>query len=249
MGEKHTKVLMSSIGVWVGKIQHYPGWREWNRNKMSFTLYDAADEENREAENEFKFSEQIEIEHAVVMSFLSLSASAQALADTEYYFRRYPFQNLPISKDTHIRYICEMYFSRFYELKERFKRCLNAVKSAMPNSDIQIGLFLKQFNKEFDRELKQRNEIHHKDRFEDRIIDRLSMTNLMGEHPKLGRGWKSEHDATYRKASNEWANRVKRRSIDANQFVETVAEFIVTNCRFLSDVDPVLKNPASISGS
>ena len=103
------------------------------------------------------------------MSYFALMKSHEAMTDTQYYFRRFPFKGLPVSHEQHLRYICEMFFSRIYEFRERLKRSLNAINIVI-ETDLAIKQVLKSFSKEFDQDLRERNSIHHFSHFEDAII-------------------------------------------------------------------------------
>lgn len=76
------------------------------------------------------------------------------MADCEYYYRRFPFYNLPVSKDAHIRYMCEMFFNRIYEFSERMKRCLNAANVVIAPKKLNVGSVVKSFARDFKTELK-----------------------------------------------------------------------------------------------
>ena len=68
---------------------------------------------------------------------LSLQASStymmlsKNLRQCEFYFRRYPFRGMPVSKADHIRNICEMYFAQFYVMRSRIKTCLNLMSDLL----------------------------------------------------------------------------------------------------------------------
>jgi hypothetical protein len=76
----------------------------------------------------------------------------------------------------HLSNVCELYFSRIYQFKERLKHLVDAVDVLVPKHGIQFGPFIKQFAKEFDREIRERNQIHHFQRFADLDIERVYLT-------------------------------------------------------------------------
>jgi len=214
------------------ELDDYPGWKAWRKGKLAITLFDddvtALIDNSRPSE--FVFSAEIEQQHDVVTQYLGIEQAVFALRDCEYYFRRFPFRGMPVTKSTHLTYMCEMFFNRFYELKERIKRYLNTLAKLAPRHRIEIGPFPKTFEKEFDQELRERNRVHHHGRFDDLAIDRIFVAHAVSEHRD---GWALESERFYREATREWAERVRRRSAKAAQFVDAVAQATLDVCDFL----------------
>ena len=182
---------------------------------------------------DFVFSDLVGKQHAVVFQYLGLDQTVRTLKETEFYFRRYPFRGLPVSRSDHITNICEMYFSCFYELKERLKNYFDALRAATPGRRITIGPFIKQFANEFEAELRARNDIHHHGRFEDIAIDHIFITGSLSTVP--GReNLKRTHLAAYRKVVNEWARRARTRGARVDEFLDAVADVTLRTCDFLS---------------
>lgn len=221
-----------AIGAWMRELDAYPGWREWRKGKFADTLHDELIPRTREETrpHEFIFSPEIEQQHALIMQYLGIEQTVSALKACEYYFRRYPFRSLPIGKHEHLTYMCEMFFSRFYELKERIKRYLNTLVKIEPGHRIDIGAFLKRFEKEFDQELRERNRVHHHGRFENLAIGRIFLTRAVAQQHD---GWAVESDRIYREATREWAERVRQRSARVDRYVDAVAQTTLEGCRFL----------------
>jgi hypothetical protein len=205
--------LLDAISVWIKSLDDYPGFREWQRKKMGamLSLVEGFPIRDDAFPEEFKFTAEIDRQHEAIMAYLSLAQSFYTLQQCEFYFRRYPFADLPVSKEDHIRNMCEMYFNRFYEFKERLKRCLNAVDATIEGT-INTGPVLKSFAKDFDQELRARNSIHHHERFDDGAIHGIGLALLMGYSDKVGPEWRDVANRGYRRSSAEWAARVKRRS-------------------------------------
>jgi len=225
-------LIQQAIRVWSRKLDTYPGWREWRKGKFADTLHDDDFPRVRDEvrPREFVFSPEIERQHDLVLQYLGIEQAVSALKASEYYFRRYPFRGLPIGKHEHLTYMCEMFFSRFYELKERIKRYLNTLVKLEPGHRIDIGGFLKRFEKEFDQELRERNRVHHHGRFEDLAIDRIFLTRAIAERHD---GWAMESDRIYRESTREWAERVRRRSARVDRYVDAIAQTTLDGCRFL----------------
>lgn len=125
-----------------------------------------------------------------------------------------------------------MYFSRFYEMKERLKKHFNALKVAAPQYKIEPGPFIKQFERAFDSEIRARNGIHHHGRFEDLTLDRIFLTESIATS-REDAGWRREHNADYRRLSKEWAERVRQSGIRLDKFMEEVARATLATCDFL----------------
>lgn len=246
MSKTNTARLVDAIGAWIKKIDSYPGWKEWQRKKIAavMSLAEGLPIQADDLPTQFEFNEDIEHEHEAIMAYLSLNVCLHSLQQCEFYFRRYPFNGLPVSRDDHIRNICEMYFNRFYEFKSRLKRCLNAINSTLKET-LNVGAVLKQFAKEFDQELRARNSIHHFDRFDDLAIQGIGMASLMGRDEKVGAGWQIVAQEHYRRSSREWAERVKRRSKHVEAYLEAVAGIMLQSCSYLrpaeSEVGPLDK--------
>lgn len=231
----HIEQMLSAAGRWLERLEDYPGWKEWNRRKVSLTLHqDVWDERTKGTPEEFVFSVEVARQHEVVFQFLGLHQTLEALKDCEYYFRRYPFHGLPVSHHDHLTNICEMYFGRFYEFRERLKKYLNAVNATLKDKKLDVGGLIKQFDKIFDDELRARNSVHHHQRFADAAIDRVYLTSVLSKQ-SLNDGWISERKARYRAVTREWAERVQRRADAVADFLEAAAQATLTLCDFFPE--------------
>lgn len=228
--------MSRAIRNWMISLDSYPGWREWQRGRIGYTLlFDDDFLPSSVHASEFHFNPQIESQHEVVVNYLTLLDAVFSLRDVEWYFRRYPFSGTPVTRHNHLSYCCELYFSKFYQFRERLKNLLNAVKKASPKYNLDIGGLLKQFDRTFDAELRERNSVHHRERFEDATISRIFLTETA--FTKAG-SLRKNHLSHYRKAANEWAARVRRRANELDAFVEAASEAILKTCSFLDEVGP-----------
>jgi len=236
MKETEVNRLWKAITAWTNRLQEYPGFREWNRKKLAAAIWfdDPFAKFEEDTYGEFKFSDDVENQHTLIMRYLHLLQVYHDLKDCEYYFRRYPFRGLPLSRYQHLANVCEMYFSKFYEFKSRLKNYFEALKKVNPGHGLDIGKFIKDYEKVFYRELKERNGVHHHERFSDIVIDRLFITGALSTAPP-DRGWKEEHLRAYRKATREWVVRVRRRAAVLDQFLEAVAQATLSTCPFLAE--------------
>jgi len=225
--------ISNAIRDWMHTLQEYPGWREWKRSQIGYTLnFDDDFMPPKEAIEEFKFSPKLELEHAVVTSYMELVSTANALRDVEWYFRRYPFSHAPVSRESHLRYCCEMYFGRFYQFRERLKKLSKAVKNAVSDHGLDFGKLIKRFDKEFDQEIRARHGIHHHEAFDEVAISRIALLELTDTSSGPQRGRKA-YQTHYRKTANHWASRTRHNSKTLDQFVEAVADALLKVCPFL----------------
>lgn len=217
----------------MSNLENEPGWKEWRRKRIARTLYfDDPFQLEDQLTGDFFFSDAIEKQHAVVIQYLGLAQKIHSLKECEYYFRRYPFRGLPVSRQGHITNVCEMYFSRFYEFKDRMKRYFEAIKVIEPDHGLDIGKFIKHFEKIFYEELRTRNGVHHGGRYEDIDIDRIFLTEIMSLNDN-NKGWNHEHTVAYRKSVSKWVQRVRNRGAKMDTFLEAIARATLATCTFL----------------
>ncbi|WKL57842.1 hypothetical protein Q1W73_02345 [Asticcacaulis sp. ZE23SCel15] len=233
MEAPHTKRMENAIHNWMKNLDNYPGWEDWKREQFGRTIwYNSPTQKSSIVPDEFEFSPEMESQHSLCYLFLALQEAVISLREVEYYFRRYPFKNLPVTRYSHLTNVCEMYFNRFYEFKSRLKKYFNALKAVAPDHGLDIGKFIKQYDAVFDQELRERNSINHHRRFDDLAIDHLAVTHMMGiERADLG--WDKEHLFSYRKITKQWVERVRARSLVLDKFVEAIAEATLKTCDFL----------------
>lgn len=231
MGEA-VKKLSAGIREFIKSLDDYPGWREWQRDKIRHVLFFDDYEEGEVAPiaPEFTFTDEIEKRHAVVFQFVQLQDSINSVRDCEYYFRRYPFTGTPVTRQNHLTNVCEMFFSRFYEFEERLARYLNAVEAAAPGHKIDIGKFIKVYKKTFETELRARHSVNHTERFSEIEISRLYIAGItLEDRPDRAALVKSE----YRRVCGVWVKRVRRRADHLEKFLEAVAQATLDLCPFL----------------
>ncbi|MFL9998746.1 hypothetical protein PQR34_45340 [Paraburkholderia sediminicola] len=230
--------MWKATGAFMQSLDAQPGWKEFQKAKMRRAIDSAMDPDEMflrddALPDEFLFPTNVAQQHDVVIQYLGLLESVSAVKSCEYYFRRYPFRGLPVSRHEHLTNVCEMFFGRFYEFRERIKKYSEAIAAVVPDHRLEFGKFIKQFDKEFDRELRERNQIHHHRRFSDLAIDQIFLTGVISQR-RADKGWEAEHLAAYRKAANEWARRAKTRGARMDEFMEAIAEATLHVCSFLS---------------
>lgn len=234
--------MTEAIQGWIRGLEDYPGWKEWNKRKFRHTLFfdSIGSSQTEEDEREFTFSEEVEKQRLVIMGYLELNINIDSLKECEYYFRRYPFRDLPVTRSNHITNICEMYFSRCYQFKQRLKEYFRAVVDVAPTHAVSVvkdaatDLF-KTFDKEFKKELKARNRTHHHERFSEIEIARIALKEMLAETPEnLIEQEEQLHE--YRKAIKYWVQQVRASGVRMDTYLEHVAALTLGCCEFLSDV-------------
>lgn len=228
---------VDAIAEWIAQVSLYPGFKEWKSKSISLVLDDFRLPSDADHPREFLFAPHVERQHAAVMSFLALQTTWNALADSEFYLRRYP--GSPITKEAHLRYCIEMFFSRVYEFSERMKKCLNTINLTLADGKLDVGKIIKEYAKEFRQELAARNSVHHNFHFSDLMLDRVSITGLVAGHPEHGRGWAVEERTAYRKTQGEWVARIRRRTKRVKVYLSAVEAAMLEECHWLKEsIDP-----------
>ena len=222
--------MWKAMDAFTHSLNAQPGWPEFQRARLRRTRdFDDLDPSPNGEPEIFEFPIEIARQHDVVTLYLELLDTVSSAKSCEYYFRRYPFRGLPVSRHEHLSNVCEMFFGRFYQFKERLKKYSGAIAAASPGNDLDFGPFIKTFSTEFDRELRARHEIHHHRRFSDLAIDHIFISGLLADR-RPGNGWNAEHLATYRKTTHEWALRAKNRGARLDAFMEAIAEATLHSC-------------------
>ena len=213
-----------------------PEFKEWKRKHTSYVLFND-DNHSTDFDKDFRLPPNIEKTHALIMAFFYLKQASDTINQCEYYFRRFPFSGLPVSKPDHLRNICEFYFNTIYVGHERIKVALSKLNDACPNISIDFNKTLKRYKKQFEQELKNRHSITHDSiTFDDRGIDKVMIMELnLSSFSHQDKIWKNESIFAYRQEAKKWAKRVNRQGVAMNQFVEAVAEAILKHAELLPD--------------
>jgi hypothetical protein len=115
------------------------------------------------------------MQSAIMAGYIALVSQVSSVHECEYYFRRYPFRGIPISKGDHLRNCCEIYFDRIVQFRDRLKALLNACKKLQPDHDWRISSYLKTFDRTFASVIRARNHTHHHGRYDDDDINQLAL--------------------------------------------------------------------------
>jgi hypothetical protein len=233
--EKHypkTEAMLSAINLWTQPLIDHPAFRQLIRSKIG-SARDWEDDWQATSGrvSEVIMPEPLASQHDVVIQFYNLWSAAERLKTTEFYFRRYPFRDLPVNPYEHLENVCAMYFSYFYVFQERLKVFFAALAKACPEADINAGGLIKLYKARFKTELAERNGGTHIAPFDDLTIGAVllrSLTNL-----KDSTDARAAERYAYRKAAREWAGHARRGGERVAIFLEGVAGGALPVAKFL----------------
>ncbi len=241
----HKAILLNALGVWMASSIEDPDRNERTNKRMLAVMYRHLDLGDSLIVPDESLNETEKLEYSVMSSYIKLPSMLISIRQCEYYFRRFPFTGLPISRSEYIRNCCEMVFSQILQLREYIKLVLNAIKTLEPQTKAPIGSIVKSFNRSFNQIHRLRNQVHHTERFNDDIISQLSMIEILDvtQRPKIG-GEKNAESAAitseilnskklYRQACRKWVGYVQDYEKVAERYVELVAEIILAECAFI----------------
>jgi hypothetical protein len=227
---KHQLLLMDAISVHVAPFLEDEE-RKDRANKSILQTLTRHLGPNDEVLPEIVSSEREKKENAVVSAYLALASLGSSFSQCEYYFRRYPFRDLPISHSDHLRNVCEMYFDRVEQFRGRIKILVNSLKDLTEASDERYGALIRSYEKHFRWECRQRNLTHHHRRFEYDAIDQHGLIDLLRQSdmaPILPKPAK-----IYRQESQKWVKRVRAHHEVLLQVIDYAASLVLEKCQFL----------------
>jgi hypothetical protein len=241
----HRAILLNALGVWMKSSMEDRGRNERANKRMLAVMYRHLDLGESLIVPDESLNETEKSEYNVMSSYIRLASMLISIRQCEYYFRRFPFTGLPISRSEYLRNCCEMVFDRIMQLRDNLKIVLNAIKTLEPDTKIPIGSIVKAFNRSFNQIQRLRNQTHHVERFNDDIISQLSMLEIFDVAHRLNIGGKKNADSTaiisetlnskklYRQACRKWVGYVHDYEKVAERYVELVAEIILVECVFI----------------
>ena len=222
-------ILRDAIGRWLSTTRNNPEDWDFTRKRIRYTFADSYD--NVSNPGELILTPEVSAQNNLILGFLELLQSLSVMEQTEFYFRRYPFHGLPITKHDHMRNICEMYFGAVYTIRCKIKIVLNHLKTFLPSTDIRVADFIKAFDREFDLEIRARGQAVHRESFDEVGLSRLLLTSMMDDSEQTGTNCRQNYE--FREFQKRWSKRVRLKSRIAKQFVEEVASAILENSGFL----------------
>jgi hypothetical protein len=167
----------------------------------------------------------------VLHGYVNLASLRFTIRNCEYYFKRYPFAGLPLNRADHLRNICEMFFDRIVQFRDRLKATLNAIRADAPHQDIPVGKLLKSFDRMFDSVIRLRNQVHHSNRYDDHLIEQLNLISLLrrGENFPIPL---PDEEMLFRRAAKVSSKRVQDHAAAIDGWCDTVAGLILDHCAF-----------------
>lgn len=147
------------------------------------------------------------------------------IGQTQYYFRRYPFRSLPVSKSEHLANVCELYYDRIGRFRDRVKNLTKAMQQVKGVPDERYGRLIRWLNENFDGELRQRNYIQHHGRFEYPISEQLSLMELLG--PRMRLPLPSLEQSIYMSETRKWSRKCVSVHKALNHVVEQCARLVL----------------------
>jgi hypothetical protein len=228
-----TDEVMRLIAAWTDPLVAHPAMRSLRRERISAAM-DWVDGRNapRRSPAEVVFPDPIAQQHDAVLSFFYLRQTYDRVRQTEFYFRRYPFNNRDVSKHEHLEQVCSMFFFGFYVFEERMKEFLTALNDLSP-SRIDVGRALKLYRKEFKDELRERHSATHFTPFEDTTIEAVMLRSLLASGDSDTVDAQREVAIAYRMACRQWVGIVRARAARLAAFLEAVAALFMRQAEFL----------------
>lgn len=217
-----TDELLVAINAWTRPLVEHSAFRRLARSKIgSASDWESDWPTKGERIREVILPEPLAAQHDAVMQFYNLWATAERMRTVEFYFRRYPFGDLPINRHEHLENVCTLFFSYFYLFQERLRLYLNALNKASCPSSINVGGVLKIYQKRFSAELRERHSATHSEPFDDLTINAVMLRSLSDHDGPTGDRVGATY--AYRKASREWAGHAKLGSERVAAFLEPIA--------------------------
>lgn len=218
---------------WTMVLQQNPEWRQFNKEKMIYTLsYDIDAPDEDDDRHVFVFDEKTQKEHTLLMSYVELISCFKAIGQCEFYFRRFPFRDFPVSHEDYLTRNCEMFFNKIYEFRERIKNLGAAMKALSPDKHFDTGKLIKQYDKSFRNELKERNLLNHHTRFSDVSLTRFGILTSLEDTPvKLP--FIDSSAVEYCRICRDWIKTVRSRTDLVKLYLVKLTDFLAANCDFL----------------
>lgn len=225
------KAMWQRTAAWLKALLEYPGFRDWKmenlRHRMTYVILPQV---KPDPLGDFEFDATTLREHELVAGYVALLSAAADCRATQYYFRRYPFRGLTVTREHHLRTCCELYFSRVYQFSKRLESLIKRVERRTRSKDIRSNAMMKQFREKLDSELKIRHQIHHESAYSDFEIDSLGTSDLLKD---VEQGLFVMSTANYHRISRRWQTRVKQTSDNLDVWTGYMAILMLAKCRFL----------------
>jgi hypothetical protein len=221
--------LFLRIQNWMKMLLENDEYRDWKNRQIKYHLLFALDQDKTlEDVGDFSFDPAFEKE----MSLSTLGLVKQC----EYYFRRFAFRDLPVSRHEHLATCCELFASRVYQFESYWKKHIKQVERRAKPTVTYARQLQKVFKENLDPILTMRNRVHHDQPYSDIEINALSMGELLTMFDD-DIGWEVASRPIYRRIANDWVRKVRFTSDQLDIFVGATATIMLETCNFLAAAD------------
>ena len=174
-----------------------------------------------------KITREAKKQYEIVMGYLSLHFTMESFRQCEFYFRRYPFRGLPVTRREHMGNICDMYFFRIYELREKLRGHLVRIECPVRET------ILDTYEKYFEQEIGARNFVTHEGSFSNMSLDKVLVLETFWEDLDVP-GKDYIRRKKYREEGQAWVRRVRVHAESIGSILEVVSRETLKRCEFLS---------------
>lgn len=226
---QNRKELMDRIASDITNILEDQGRKERASVRMGKVLFEGIHSYDDIPEVPETLSPEEKARYRLIEPYLALAQMPSVVGQCEFYFRRYPFAGLDVSRSDHLRNVCEMYFDRVIQFRDRLKRMLTICRDDGLIETKEVGRWLKTFDRAFDFEHRSRNQTHYAARFDYTGLSRLGLAEILGKTLPEDIGKLLSPKALDRKEAKDWVERVRSRTEALETVVERVAGILLNS--------------------
>ena len=223
---KSSEHMMTAISFWTRSIDD-EAFRATLRDYLGALIGPIHSEVSEGKVSKPKITGEAKKQYEIVMGYLSLLSTMESFRQCEFYFRRYPFRGLPVTRRDHMGNLCDMYFFRIYEFREKLKGHLVRIKSPSRRT------ILNNYAKHFEQEISARNFVTHEGSFSSMSLDKIFTLETLWEDPDVP-GKDPFRRMKYREEGRAWARRVRTQAKSMESLLEDVSRETLKRCEFLS---------------
>lgn len=225
----HKTELLDRIGSDITSLLEDHGRKERASVRMGRVLFGGIHSYEDVPEPSETLSAEEQARYRLIEPYLALAQMPSVVGQCEFYFRRYPFSGQNVSRSDHLRNICEMYFDRVIQFRDRLKRMLTICRDDGLLETAEAGRWLKIFDRAFAFEHRSRNQTHHSARFDYTGLSRLGLAEMLGKSFPDDISKLLSPGSLYRKEARDWVERVRSRTEALETIVERIAGILLTS--------------------
>lgn len=225
--------LFARIQLWMKKLLENDEYRDWKNRQIKYQLLYALDhDETLEDIGDFSFDPAFEKEIALINGYFRILKTLQLVKQCEYYFRRFAFRNLPVSRHEHLATCCELFASRVYQFESYWKKHLKQIERKAKPAVAYASQLEKIFREKLDPILIMRNQVHHDQPYSDLEIEALSLGEILTLFDDEI-GWNVASRPIYRRIVSDWVRKVRFTHDQLDVFVGATATIMLESAEFL----------------